>query len=298
MAQTHHANTMLSRALPQLSHARSLGATRGSKYLQKCGIAHVEPALKDIPLVKFIDYTPPDPMHTELKGNLDIHLYAFLYQATHVHKWFTRPQFNSALLRFNFGDRVPPVRKNALKGTKGNLPKSKGSVVWTAGHMYAFTIRSIPFFQSFLSAEALRSDEWKAWAAHANYFADMMRWRFTKASVYELDAKIQLAQKRFKKIKNYKTLWKPKNHFSQHIPRAITKFGPCRLFWCMRYEGKHREFKRASRLGNFHHVPSQLASFWAKRTHLRLRRSSQKKSRKAVAPGELISSEPFDPSTH
>ena len=142
------------------------------------------------------------------------------------------------------------------------------------------------------------SPEWKAWAAHADYFAEMMQWRFTKNSVYQLDAKIRRAQKLFKKVRNYRPLWKPKNHFVQHIPRAITKFGPCRLFWCMRYEGKHQEFKRASRLGNFHNVPNQLSSFWAKRTHLRLRRMRQKKCREAVAPGSLILSEPFDPNTH
>jgi len=280
----------------QVARARSL-TTSQKTYMQECGIAHFEPALKDIPHMKFIEYTPPDPMHCELKGNLDNHLYGFLYQAIHVHKWFTLAAFNAAVTRFRFCDRVQRVRPSALKGLKGK-PNAKGSVIWTAGQLYAFTIHSLAFFRGFLPAEALVSQEWHAWAAHADYFTAMMKWSFTKASVYELDAKIRSAQTLFKAVKSYKSMWKPKNHFTQHMPRAITKLGPCRLFWCMRFEAKHQEFKRASRLCNFHHMPSHLAWFWARRTHLQLRRAKKKKCRESITPGLLLESEPFDPNVH
>ena len=98
-------------------------------------------------------------MHVELKGNLDIHLYGFLFQAINVHKWFTLVSFNRANTVFNFGERIPNVRKSALTGRQGNKPRAKGSVIWTAGHMYAFTINSIPFFKGLLPTDALASRE-------------------------------------------------------------------------------------------------------------------------------------------
>lgn len=277
-----------------MAHALSLDADAQKSYMTKVGIVHTEHALKYIPHVQNIEMTPPDAMHVELKGNADIHLYAFLFQAINVLKWFTLNQLNAALARFNFGQRVPPVRKTALKGRKGNKPRGKGSVVWTAGELYAFTVSSLPFFRSILPAQALDSPEWKAWVAHADYFSSMMQWSFTQDSIYQLDSKIRLAQKLARKVKSYRALWKPKNHFVQHIPRAITKFGPCRLFWCMRYEAKHKEFKKAARLGNYMNVPRHLATFWARRTHLRLRKAKQK-CRDPLIPSEATSTAQFDP---
>lgn len=35
----------------------------------------------------------------------------------------------------------------------------------------------------------------------------------------------------------------PKCHYLIHYARLIEKYGPLRLLWCMRFEGKHQYFK-------------------------------------------------------
>ena len=80
---------------------------------------------------------------------------------------------------------------------------------------------------------------------------------------------IQKAQTLF--IQLYPHLWKPKNHFAQHIPADIKRFGPPRTYWCMRFEAKNQEHKRAAKTGNWRDTPGTIAHFWVDRSAFRLR---------------------------
>ena len=76
------------------------------------------------------------------------------------------------------------------------------------------------------------------------YFSALMATRFTESSIYALDALLHDAQEKFLAISMYSELWKPKNHFVQHLPADIKLFGPPRTFWCMRFEAKNQESPR------------------------------------------------------
>ncbi len=53
---------------------------------------------------------------------------------------------------------------------------------------------------------------------------------------------------------------KPKHHYMSHYPELILNYGPLRVAWCMRFEGKHSYFKSLmNRLQNFINVCYSLA---------------------------------------
>ncbi|XP_065893395.1 uncharacterized protein [Dysidea avara] len=53
----------------------------------------------------------------------------------------------------------------------------------------------------------------------------------------------------------------PKMHYLIHTPRLISKFGPLSRLWALRFEAKHKYFKKiAQRLGNYINLPWTLAN--------------------------------------
>jgi hypothetical protein len=196
--------------------------------------------------------THPIPLNL-FAGNLKVHLHAFLY--TLIHKgWLTRKQLNIAIRRFQWsgGAYVPSVPKATLKGVRG-VPKKEGSMPFTSGQMLAFVVQSLTLLRPLLSSTALASAEWAAWAAHVKYFVGLMQSEFTEASIDQVDSDIEDAQELFLAL--YPHLWKPKNHFAQHIPDDIRRFGPPRTYWCMRFEAKNQEHKRAAKTGSEASLP-------------------------------------------
>jgi hypothetical protein len=135
--------------------------------------------------------------------------------------------------------------------------------------MMSFVTQSLTLLRPILKKAGLASKEWQAWVAHTEYFVAMMKSEFTDTSILRLDAMIQKAQTLFMQL--YPHLWKPKNHFAQHIPADIKRFGPPRTYWCMRYEAKNQEHKRAAKTGNWRDTPGTIVLFWAERSAFRLR---------------------------
>ena len=119
------------------------------------------------------------------------------------------------------------------------------------------------------------SIKWRAWIAHVEYFAAMMAWSFTDATVATLQTLMATAQGIFISISDYRFMWKPKNHWTQHIPSDIIWFGPPRKTWCMRYEAKNQEHKRSAQRSNFHDAAQSIAKFWIARSRrLALKRAT------------------------
>ncbi|XP_028413349.1 uncharacterized protein LOC114536220 [Dendronephthya gigantea] len=53
----------------------------------------------------------------------------------------------------------------------------------------------------------------------------------------------------------------PKMHYMVHYPSHMMRFGPMKRTWCMRFEAKHRYFKRlASFIGNYKNVAYTMAT--------------------------------------
>ena len=220
-------------------------------------------------------------MHVELEGNLKVHLYGFLFMAIKKYKWFTLDQLNAAIKAHPFGTgrRPPPLPARMLKGLKGTLPSGKGSVPYTSGQMLHLVLHSLEIIRTLPNAAQMHtSPEYAAWAAHVKYFTAMMQPTFTDSTISTLDDLIGDAQRQFLKISAYKPLWKPKNHFAQHIPADIKLFGPPRTYWCMRFEAKNQDHKRAAKMGNFKNTPFTVSEFWAQRSAHRLLLKKRKRS--------------------
>ena len=208
-------------------------------------------------------YVPRNLMHVELEGNLKVQLYGFLYMAIIKYKWFSRGEFNDQIRSFPFlrnthgnVERPPKVPRVTLKGTE--LGSCCGGKAPFPSHQARC---------SNLSCTALKSSDlfsvlkpWPrlsmppCWSAHVQYFTAMMASTFTDASIAALDGMIFRAQELFLAIEAYSSLWKPKNHFAQHVPNDIKTFGPPRTYWCMRFEAKNQEHKRAGKMSNFRDI--------------------------------------------
>lgn len=259
--------------------AKRMRTEERKEHMSDWGIKTYLHAFTRIPYFRALQYIPRDLMHVELEGNLKVHLHAFLYTAVKKNKWFTLAGLNAQIRDFHFASgkrRPPPIPKRALKGAKGKRPSPKGSIPYTSGHMLQFTLHSLEIMRPLLSPAARQSAEFRAWEAHVQYFSAMMRSEFTDDSIAALDALIREAQQQFLNIAAYSKLWKPKNHFAQHIPADIKLFGPPRTYWCMRFEAKNQDHKRAAKTSNFFNVPKTIADFWGERSALRLRRKRKR----------------------
>ena len=115
--------------------------------------------------------------------------------------------------------------------------------------MLQFTLHSLEILRPLMTDAQRSSAEYQAWLAHVRYFSALMKPHFTDASIDAVDDLIYYAQKLFLRIPAYSQLWKPKNHFAQHIPADIKLFGPPRTYWCMRFEAKNQDHKRAAKMG-------------------------------------------------
>ncbi|KAI3363583.1 hypothetical protein L3Q82_001177 [Scortum barcoo] len=82
---------------------------------------------------------------------------------------------------------------------------------------------------------------------------------FTEDVIQYLSMKIsdhrQLLQEVFPDVK-----LRPKHHYIEHYPQMIRRFGPLVHFWTIRFEGKHKVFKKIVHdAQNFKNVPKTLA---------------------------------------
>lgn len=62
-------------------------------------------------------------------------------------------------------------------------------------------------------------------------------------------------------IQYFPTKITPKIHFNTEYSRIIEDYGPCRRYWCMRYESRHAYFKQvAMKSNNYKNVAQSLAT--------------------------------------
>ena len=79
-------------------------------------------------------------------------------------------------------------------------------------------------------------------------------------SIAYLDSKISEHRHRFQEVFLNEELI-PKHHFLEHCPALIKAFGPVIVFWTMRFEAKHSQFKKIVRhTGNFKNILLSLAT--------------------------------------
>lgn len=238
-----------------------------TEYMAAVGINTFDHTFTRIPHARPMMMIGRDLMHVETGGNLQSHGHAFLYMAIHRKKWFTRSDLNQAINQARGPHfRVPSIPAVSVKGVAGGLPNPKGHLPYSSGETLSFAIHSVEVLRPLLPESALNDPVWLAWVAHTQYFSAALKSSFTTADVHALEKSIAKAQELFLAIDQYKAMWKPKNHFAQHLPADILVFGPPRGVWCMRFEAKNQEHKKAAKMGNWREVPLQIAQFWTRRS--------------------------------
>lgn len=144
-----------------------------------------------------------------------------------------------------------------ITGTRDGRPHPtmRSALKWTAGQMIHISVASLGFLGPLLSDDAKKHTVWLSWVAHIEYFVMLMQTSFTQNNLDVLQQKIIYAHKLFLKVPEFTQLWIPKHHYALHFVEDMRRFGPARFYWCMRFEAKNQEFKKAALTGNFKEVP-------------------------------------------
>ena len=97
-------------------------------------------------------------------------------------------------------------------------------------------------FAPFIPAGETKNIHWVCLQQHLQYVMLLMQTSFSRDDIARLDQLIFSQQSLFLSIPHYFFLWKPKNHFAQHFPVDIIRFGPPLFYWCMKFEMRHQVY--------------------------------------------------------
>eukprot|EP00965_Chrysotila_dentata_P099772 3296982-Pleurochrysis_carterae.AAC.3 len=143
------------------------------------------------------------------------------------------------------GKPVIHFHHSVTKGTKDNTSIQRATVNWTASQMMHFAMHTVHILEPSVLVEQRQHRAWLCFCLHMQYVELLLRDSFDKEKVALLDRLIYAQQTLFLSIPRYSELWEPKNHYAQHFPVDILRFGPPVLYW---------EIKQAARL----HLKSEL----------------------------------------
>ena len=195
--------------------------------------------LNELQYFHMIDGPTVDIMHDLLEGVVQWEL-SFFFEYIIKNKILSQDNVNQKIAAFNYG---------VLE--RSNIPNSVLFGRETVGQKAAqcwCLIRFTPliFIDIF---EQTENTELKKICNLINKLISILSYSFApKISItmtYELEELIEFHHKLLKELFPNKRL-KPKHHYMIHYPRVMRKMGPLILLWCMRFEGKHLQFKKLS----------------------------------------------------
>lgn len=178
---------------------------------------------------------PPDLLHDLFEGVVPVEL-AHCIKGLISKKYFTLEDLNRAILRFPYQhsdkvDRPHPIPTNfACRGTIGGN-----------GHENHALLRLLPLLIGSKVPE--RDKFWEVLMDLKDIVQLAMSHTFNQETIQYLACKIldhrQLFQEVFPNVR-----FRPKHHYIEHYPHLIKCFGPLVHLWTMRFEGKHKVFKK------------------------------------------------------
>lgn len=195
---------------------------------------------------------PPDALHDLLEGIVPVELALCIDRMTRL-KYFSLDFLNKKIESFPYKgtdatDKPRPIAKTfaTKKSIGGN------------GHENNTLLRLLPLIIGYRVPEG--DDAWTILMDLKEIVELVLSPVFDEESIHYLQTKIldhrQLLQEVFP---DFKLL--PKHHFVEHYPHLIRCFGPLVHLWTMRFEGKHRFFKRVvHHTQNFKNVLKTLAT--------------------------------------
>lgn len=178
---------------------------------------------------------PPDVLHDLFEGIVPVELALCVQEMIRL-KYFTLEYLNRKIVSFPYQhsdklDKPKPISKNfAAKRTIGGN-----------GHENCTLLRLIPLM---VGNEVPEGDgAWTVLMDLKEIAELVLSPAFDDVSIQYLQTKIQDHRQILKEVFPELRL-RPKHHYVEHYPDLIRCFGPLVHLWTMRFEGKHRFFKR------------------------------------------------------
>lgn len=233
-----------------------LNASEKEYYLQQMGVNELCDAFAPLPYGLYVD-SCMDLMHIEFLGNIKVHMSRLLWKMVRELQWTTLEELNARFLSFSHWGRGARPKSYILPEATFNGPIQTCSVssLWTAHNMMLFLCYSIELLHIFIPSGDEDHPVWRCWCLHYQYVMICLQQSITLDNIKELDQLIYSQHELFINIYGDEDgAWHPKNHFAQHFPLDILKWGPLRLSWCMMFEHMNQVVKFSGLLSNFHNT--------------------------------------------
>ncbi|XP_058262776.1 uncharacterized protein LOC131363855 [Hemibagrus wyckioides] len=193
---------------------------------------------------------PPDLLHDLLEGIVPVQMALCLQDLIGKH-YFSLESLSGAIKQFpyKFSDRPDqPQPIQQLFATKKTIGGN--------GHENWALLRLLPLLIGHNVGE--NEHTWEVLMLLKDVVELSMSVQFTDDTVEFLNCKISEHRALLQKVfPNF--VLRPKHHYIEHYPQLIRMYGPLRNLWTMRFEGKHKFFKRVIRHAqNFKNVPLML----------------------------------------
>lgn len=183
---------------------------------------------------------PPDVLHDLLEGIVPLEL-ALCLDILIKKKYFSLEELNRIIEQF-------PYKWKDRVNCPQAIPPTFASCKTIGGHATEnwCLLRLLP-----LMIGAKVQEEEQAWQLLTlkDIVELVMSPTHTDESIGFLDSLISEHRHRFTSVLPQANLI-PKHHFVEHYPQLIKSFGPLVSLWTMRFEGKHRFFKKIIRQTN------------------------------------------------
>lgn len=230
--------------------AQRLSSAEAKHFMMQRGINSFADAFCRLPHSLYID-SAMDLMHVEFLGNIMEHFSKMLWKMVRELKWVPSVKaFNSRITSFPHWGRGTRRKSYILPEDALSGPMENCTVggCWTAHNIMLLVCYSIELMHIFVQDHD--HPLWRCWCLHYKYIMQCLRPTFTPEDIRELDRTIYAQQQLLLQVYS-SSIWHCKNHYSQHFPSNIAKWGPLRLSWCMMFEYMNQVVKFSGLRTNF-----------------------------------------------
>lgn len=194
---------------------------------------------------------PPDVLHDLSEGIVPVEL-ALCIRKMIRSKYFTLQYLNKRIASF-------PYQHTDNVDRPQRIPKTyaKKKTIGGNGHENMTLLRLLPL----IIGDRIPEDDgaWIVLMDLKEIVELVLSPKFTEEAIQYLETKIKDHRQMLKEVFPNVTL-RPKHHYVEHYPDLIRCFGPVVHLWTIRFEGKHRFFKRTVHdTQNFKNVLKTLA---------------------------------------
>lgn len=194
---------------------------------------------------------PPDALHDLFEGIVPVELALCIGEMIR-RKYFTLEYLNERILSFPYQHTDKLDKPHKIPPTF-TVKKSIGG----NAHENSTLLRLLPLIIG--NAVPEEDEAWTVLMDLKEVVELSLCSEFTEESIQYLQSKIQDHKEMLKEaFPDFKL--RPKHHYVEHYPDLVRRFGPLVHLWTMRFEGKHRFFKRVVHdTQNFKNVLKTLA---------------------------------------